>query len=187
MYSSLMGSFSCPVMILMIGSSFSKDSSSTTSVSFRTTHMEDPWVLPTSSTSSEPIETNVPLPATMIAYQANLMNVVEPCSSSSRIEEEDPYVLPAWAVQSSHAHECLDMVFPSDEAIIEAMSSVEPPWEELHHRSYFLPLLDHLDHEDYRDILSHRFGSPMIPLRSPGQMADGNMANISSTISINIS
>ena len=69
-----------------------------------------------------------------------------PCSSSLRTEEEDPYVLPAWEVQSSHAHDCLDMVFPSDEAIIEAMSGVEPPWEELHHRSYFLPELDRLEH-----------------------------------------
>ena len=58
------------------------------------------------------------------------------------MEEEDPYVLPAWAVESSHAHDYLDSVFPSGEAIIEAMSGVEPPWEELHHRSYFLPELD---------------------------------------------
>ena len=42
------------------------------------------------------------------------------------MEEEDPYVLLAWAVQSSHAHDYLDTVFPSDEAIIEAMSGVEP-------------------------------------------------------------
>ena len=124
----------------------------------------------------------------MIAYQANLKNVAEPCSSSSWMEEEDPYVLPAWEVQSSHAHDFLDTIFPSDEAIIEAMSGVEPPWEELHHRSYFLPLLDRLEHEDYREILSQRVGSPiLIPLSSPGKMADGNMANISSTISINIS
>ena len=45
-------------------------------------------------------------------------------------------------------------VFPSDEAIIEAMSGIEPPWEELHHRSYFLPPLDRLEHEDYMEILS---------------------------------
>ena len=82
----------------MIGSCFDKALTSTTSVSFHTTHMEDPWILPTLSISSEPVETNVPLPATMIAYQSNLKNVVEPCSSSLWMEEEDPYVLPAWAV-----------------------------------------------------------------------------------------
>ena len=67
------------------------------------------------------------------------------------------------------------------------MSGVEPPWEELHHRSYFLPELDHLEREDFREVLNERIGSPMVPLSSPGLMADGNMANISSTIPINIS
>ena len=60
--------------------------------------MEDPWILPTPSTSSEPIVTNVTLPISMIAYQANLKSVAEPSPSSSQMEEEDPYVLPAWAV-----------------------------------------------------------------------------------------
>ena len=96
-------------------------------------------------------------------------------------------MLPAWAVQSSHVHDFLDSVFPSDKAIIEAMSGVEPPWEELHHRSYFLLELDHLEHEEFREVLSERIGSPMVPLSSPGLMADGNMENISPTIPINIS
>ena len=78
-------------------------------------------------------------PATMVAYQANLGCVAKPSPSSSHMEEEDPYVLPAWAIHYSHAHDCLYSVFPSNEAIIEAMSGVDPPWEELHHRSYFLP------------------------------------------------
>ena len=51
--------------------------------------------------------------------------------------------------------------------IIEAMSGVEPPWEELHHRSYFLPELDRLA------VLSQRVGSPVVPLSSPGSMDDG--------------
>ena len=72
MYPSLMGSFSCPAPILMIGSCSNEASTSTTSVSFRTTHMEDPWILPTLNTLSEPIVMDVPLPATMVSYQANL-------------------------------------------------------------------------------------------------------------------
>ena len=112
------------------------------SVSFRKSHMEDPWVLPTPSTSNEPIVTNMSFPTTIIAYQANLECAVKPSPSSSRTEEEDPYALPAWAVSSSHSHDFLDDIFPSDEAILEAMSGLEQPWGELHHRSYFLPNLD---------------------------------------------
>ena len=67
------------------------------------------------------------------------------------------------------------------------MPGVEPPSEELHHRSYFLPELDRLEHEEFREILSERIGSPMVPLSSPIQMVDGNMVNTSPTIPINIS
>ena len=49
MYPSLMGTFSCPAPILMIRFSFGGASSSLNSVSFRTTHMEDPWILPSPS------------------------------------------------------------------------------------------------------------------------------------------
>ena len=68
------------------------------SMSFHMIHMEDPWIVPTPSTPSEPIVTDVPLPATVIAYQANFKCVAEPSPSSSRTKEEDPYVLPAWVV-----------------------------------------------------------------------------------------
>ena len=95
--------------------------------------MEDPWILPSSSPLIGPIEMDVPFLATMVAYQENIDKVTKLSPSSLWIEEEDPYVLHASAVETSHAHDCLDDVFPSDEAIIEAMSGVEPPWEELHH------------------------------------------------------
>ena len=74
--------------------------------------MEDPWILPSSSPSNGPIEIDVPLPIAMTAYQANLGCVAEPSPSSSRTEEEYLYVLLAWVVESSHAHDCLDDVFP---------------------------------------------------------------------------
>ena len=98
MYPSLMGMFSFSALVLMIGSSSGGASPSLRSMSFRTTHMEDPWILPSLSPSNGPVETDVPFPTTMIAYQANLDYVAEPSPSSSQMEEEDPYVLPAWAV-----------------------------------------------------------------------------------------
>ena len=80
-------------------------------------------------------------------------------------------MLPAWEVESSHSQDCLDDVFPSNEAILEAMSGIEQHWGELHHRSYFLPNLDRLECDDFRVILSEKFGSPMVPLSSPSQIA----------------
>ena len=72
MYPSLMGTFSCPTPVLMIGSSFDGASMSTRSVPFCTSHMGDPWILPSPNPLSEAIETSMPLPAVMIAYQDNL-------------------------------------------------------------------------------------------------------------------
>ena len=60
--------------------------------------MEDPWILPTLNTLSESIMTDVLFPVTMVAYQANIGCVAEPSPSSSRTDEEDPYVLPGWEV-----------------------------------------------------------------------------------------
>ena len=98
MYPTLMGSFIFPTHVLMIRSSFGEASSSVHSVSFCTIHVEDPWILPTPSPSSESIETDVLFPATMIAYQTNLGSVAEASPSSSWTEEEDPYVFLAWVV-----------------------------------------------------------------------------------------
>ena len=65
MYPSLIGTFSCPTPILIIGISFDGASSSLNSVPFRTTHMEYPWILPSPSPLIGHIETDVSFPATM--------------------------------------------------------------------------------------------------------------------------
>ena len=83
MYPSLMGTFGCLVHVILIGSSLGGASSSSNLVSFYTTHMEDPWIPPSSSTWSVPVETDVKLHATMVVYLANLDHVVEPIPSSS--------------------------------------------------------------------------------------------------------
>ena len=82
----------------MIGFSFGGASFPLRSMSFRTTHMEDPWILPTPIPSSRPIEVDVPFPTAMIAYHANLECVANPSPSSLWTEEEEPYVLPTWEV-----------------------------------------------------------------------------------------
>ena len=111
------------------------------------------------SSSIEYFETDVPMPTTLVVYQANIDHVVEPSPSSSWMEEEDPYVLPTWEVESSHSHDFLDDFFSSDEAILEAMSRIEQPWEDLHRRSYFLPKLDRLECDDFREILREKMAS----------------------------
>ena len=90
-------------------------------------------------------------------------------------------------MSTSHSHDFLDDIFPSDEAILEAMSRLEQPWGELHHRSYFLPKLDDIERDDFKEIFRVKIGRLMVPLGSPSKYAKGNMANLSPTIPINIS
>ena len=151
--------------------------------------MEDPWTLPSSISlgDSIPAETDMPLSTTMVAYQANLDLVVDSSPSSSQTEEEDPYALPSWAMLSSHSHDFLDDIFPSDEAILKAMSGLEKPWVELHHRAYFLPKLYCVECDDNRTILTEKVGRLVVPLGSSSKYAEGNTANVSPAIPINIS
>ena len=92
--------------------------------------MEDPWTLPSLSNLGEfsiPTKMGMSFPTTMVAYQDNLDSVAESSHSSLRTEDEDPYAFPAWAVLSSHSHDFLDDIFPSNEAILKAMFGLEQP------------------------------------------------------------
>jgi hypothetical protein len=81
----------------------------------------------------------MPLSTTNIAYQDVLDSTVDPDLVTSPTDEEDPITRPVWATSLSYSHDLLDENFPSDEAMIKAMSGSEKPWDDMHHRSYFLP------------------------------------------------
>ena len=67
------------------------------------------------------------------------------------------------------------------------MNGLERPWEYLHHLSYFLPQLEQIECDEFRETLSEKVGSPVVPLGTHGIYAKGNMENLSPTIAIKIS
>ena len=79
------------------------------------------------------------------------------------------------------------MVLPSDEAILEAMSGRGKICEDLHHRSYFLLELSRMENQEFHLRLLENVDTPINPLPREEMFAEGNMANISATIPINIS
>jgi hypothetical protein len=92
-----------------------------------------------------------------------------------------------WATSLSCSHDFLDGNFPSDEAIIEAMNGSKKPWDDMHHRSYFLLELERIEQDRFRSTLSEIVGQAIVPLDMHKIYAEGNMASISPTIQIDIS
>ena len=110
MCASLMGTFNISAPINYLGSTSVGNSIETV------VDRKDPWVLPSHH------ELEVPLLAAEVAYQAIVHTTVDliPVPLIVSVEPEEAY-LPAWAVNSLHSRDCLDVVLPSDEAILEAM------------------------------------------------------------------
>ena len=79
------------------------------------------------------------------------------------------------------------MIFPSDEAILEAMCRRDKICEDLHHRSYFLQELSKIENQEFHMRLADDADTPINPLPREGMFAEGNMENIFITIPINIS
>jgi hypothetical protein len=92
-----------------------------------------------------------------------------------------------WATSLSCSHDFLNDTLPSDEAILEAMNVFERPWDNMHHRSYFLPSLERIEQEDFRSTLNEIVGHAVVPLDTHGIYAEKSITSISPTVSIDIS
>jgi len=149
LYLSLMGTFSIPYLVLFIRSSFDfveKEDHVSMIQSFKTNYLYDRWVLLNPSDMRDDClypEIALLLSAVEISYQVIQQNTVD--IDSSHVEEVDPLIQPVWVVNSFASRDCLDMVLPTDEAILEALTWPEKPWEDLHHISFFLPYIDRIE------------------------------------------
>jgi hypothetical protein len=76
---------------------------------------------------------------------------------------------------------------PSDEAVIEAMTSLDKPWDDLHHRSYFLIELRRIEAGEFTLTMTRDRSCPINPLATHEVYAEDNMETIAETIPINIS
>jgi len=92
-----------------------------------------------------------------------------------------------WATSLSCSHDYLDENFPPDEAIIESMNGSDKPWDDMHHHSYFLPEPERIKQDDFRYTLSEIVGHDVVPLDMHDIYAEGNMAIIFPTATIDIS
>jgi hypothetical protein len=157
-------------------------------LSFCTTYFDDPWILPSPLVTMDGTGhpgMSMPLSAAEVAY--SLVQQASVNTDPTPAQEFDPLLEIIWAQGSLADTDSLDMVLPYDEAIIEVMNIQDKPWEDLHHRSYFLPKLSRIEAEEFTLTMTGDRSYPINPLATHEVYAEGNMETIIETLPINIS
>jgi hypothetical protein len=104
--------------------------------SFFMTYFEDPWILPSPSTTmDETGHLGMSMPLSAAKGVNSLVQQASSNTDPTPTQELDPLLEPIWAQGSLANTDSLDLVLPSDEVIIKGMTSPDKPWEDLHHRS----------------------------------------------------
>jgi hypothetical protein len=67
------------------------------------------------------------------------------------------------------------------------MTGLDKPWDDLHHRSYFLPEIRRIEEGEFVLTMNGDFPCPINPLDAHIVYTEGNMASIAATIPIDIS
>jgi hypothetical protein len=156
--------------------------------SFHTTYFEDPWILPSpSATMDKTWHPIISMPLSVIEVAYSLVQQASAHTDLTPAQELDPLLEPIWAQGSLANIDSLDLVLPYDEVVIEAMTSLDKPWEDLHHRSYFLRELSRIEVGEFTVTMTGDQSCPINLLASHEIYVDGNMATITETIPINIS
>jgi hypothetical protein len=156
--------------------------------SFRMTYFKDPWILPSPSATMDETghpSMSIPLSTTEVVY--SLVQQALANTDPTPAQELDLLLEPIWAQGSLTNVDSLDLVFPSDEAVIKAMTSMDKPLEDLHHRSYFLPELSRIEVGEFTMTMTGDQLCPINLLATHEIYAKGNMKTIADTIPINIS
>jgi hypothetical protein len=156
--------------------------------SFRTTYFQDPWILPSPSDMMDATGhagMSTPLSTAEVVY--SLVHQTSATPDPTPAQELDPLLETIWAQASLVNTDSLNLVLPSDEAIIEAMTGPDKPWDDLHHRSYFLPELHRIEAGEFTITMTGDQPCPINLLDTQDIYVEGNMATIAAMIPINIS
>jgi hypothetical protein len=127
----------------------------------------------------------MPFSAAEVAYNIVQQTLANPDPTPPM--ELDPVLKPIWAQYSLATEDTLDLVLPFDEVILEALTSPDRLWDDLHHRSYFLPKLWRIEAGEFVSTVNGDNAFPINPLAMHTVYAKGNMESIDKMIQIDIS
>jgi hypothetical protein len=97
-------------------------------LSFRMTYFDDPWIVPSPLAMMDGTghpSMSMPLSASEVVY--SLVQQTSANIDPNSTQEFDPLLEPIWAQDSLAYTDSLDFVLPTNEAIIEAMTSPDKP------------------------------------------------------------
>jgi hypothetical protein len=156
--------------------------------SFHMTYFTDPWILPSPSTMMDGTwHPGMSMPLSAVEVKYSLVQQTSANTDPTPAQELDPLLEPVWAQGSLANTDSLDLVFPSNEAVIEAMNSLDKPWDDIHHRSYFLPELSRIETKEFTLTMVGDRSCPINHLATHELYVEDNMETIAETIPINIS
>jgi hypothetical protein len=150
---------------------------------YQSLESSDPWIVP-SPLEFDGLSDTMPLSPAEAAYVA--IQSASPSSNTSHSLAPDTYSVPSWLNSLSSVVDYISHIFPSDESIMEMLSIDDLPWDDNHHRSSFLPPLEEV--QDIQSVFPPDVtNASQSPILTQDTFSEGNMGNISTTITIDIS
>jgi len=149
-------------------------------ISSSTISFDDPWIVPSDS-KVDSFGDAMPLSPFEVAYQA-VKSFFD--SSSTEIDPMNVVHGESLSISTSDSTTVFDPVH-TDEKIRELLSVDDLPWEDLHHRSSFLPEPDHFENDFSSIFTTDYVKEPQNPLQHPD--SELNLGNVSRKIPIDIS
>jgi hypothetical protein len=130
---------------------------------------------------------DISMPLSMIEVAYSIVQQASADLDLTLAHALDPVLEPIWDQGSLTNIDYLYLVFLSYEAIIEAMTSPNRPWDDLHHRSYFLPELRRIEEAEFTLTMIGDRSCPINPLATHVVYTEGNMETIAKMIPIDMS
>jgi hypothetical protein len=123
-----------------------------------------------------------PAEATYVSIQS-----ASPSLDNPHLLAPDAYSMPSWLESLSLIIDYISQIFPSDESIMEMISTDDLPWDDNHHRSSFLLPLEEIHQDIHYVFPPNVIDAPQSPILTQDTLSEGNMGNVSTTIVIDIS
>jgi hypothetical protein len=156
--------------------------------SFQISYFNDPWNLPSPSASMEWV--GHPGMAMSLSIIEVAYNIVQETSVNPDLDppqELDLMLEPIWGLESLANHDPLELVFPSDEVTMGEITRLHRPWDDLHHKYYFLPEMRRIEIGEFTMTMNRDSTCFFNPLVTHKIYVEGNMESIAKTIHVSIS